>query len=231
MCDRMRTLAKVYVASCLVVLGFILVLHLPWGLLPFSDGINLAIVGSALFALAIYYTYYFYRREGFEFGWFLAQRFGFWVLGVGILGAIMVAFGLLAYASPDVFVPAIEQGALPFGIALVSLFWLSLIYLFGYLSVGMIARVVASLRLLSIGDALVNGLVALFCLGLAALFVSLFLEVLSDIMMRIGIDTQWTAIWFFVGGVVAAGVIYGSWKEPLYHLGPDEEDTDEVTNG
>jgi hypothetical protein len=206
-----------------------MVLHLPWGLLPFSDGVNLMLVGGFLTAFATYFTSYWYRREGFEFGWFLSQRFGFWILGVGILGAIMVVFGMLAYVSPGVFVPAIEQGALPFGIALVSLFWLSFIYLFGYLSVGMVARVVASLRLLSFGDAIVNGAIAFVCLGLAGLFFSLFLEVLNDIMMRIGADNQWIAIWVFIGGVVAAGVVYGVIKEPSYHLGSDE-DKDEILN-
>jgi hypothetical protein len=116
---------------------------------------------------------------------------------------------------------------LPFGIAIVSLFWLALIFMFGYLSVGMVARIVASLRLIRLGDAIVNSLVALVCLGLAGLFFSLFLEVLNDILIRIGIEHQWTAIWIFTGGLVSAGLVFGIWKGPLYHLASEKEPPEE----
>lgn len=218
----MKTLFKIYTVSCLVVLGFFVVLHLPWGLLPFSDGVNITIVGAALVAFVAYYIYYFYRREGFEFGWFLANRGGFWILGVGILGLTIVVCGVVVISAPQYFVPAFEQGALPFGIAIVSLFWLALIYMFGFLTIGMVARVVASLRLIRIADAGVNLLIALVCLGLAVLFFSLFLEVLNDILIRIEIGNQWTAIWIFVAALISAGVALGVWKSPLYHLATDE---------
>jgi len=214
----MRTLVKIYSASCLIVLGFFFVLHLPWGLLPFSDGVDIALVGSALVAFAAYYTFYFYRREGFEFGWFLANRGGFWIVAIAILGLVMIVLGVAVYAAPEFYIPAFEQGALPFGIALVSLFWLALIYLFGYLTVGMIGRVVANLRILRLVDAAVNALISLVCLGLTTLFFSLFLEVLNDILIRIRVGSQWTAIWIFVGVVTLAGVGFGVWKEPSYHL-------------
>src|SRR5688572_25114457 len=104
----MGTLAKIYVASCLIVLGYFIVLRLPWGLLPFSDGVNIAVVGGALFAFAAYYTVYFYRREGFEFGWFLANRGGFWILAISILGLLMIIVGLAVYVAPEYYVPAVE---------------------------------------------------------------------------------------------------------------------------
>jgi len=222
----MRTLVKIYSASCLIVLGFFVVLQLPWGLLPFSDGVNIALVGGVLAAFAAYYIFYFYRREGFELGWFLANRGGFWIVAIAILGLVMVTCGFVIYAAPQYFVPAFEQGALPFGIAIVSLFWLALIYMFGYLAIGMVARVVANARLFKFIEAAINALIALVCLGLAGVFFSLFLEVLNDILMRIEIASQWTAIWVFVGSVVVAGVIYGIWKEPSYHL--DDEKTSEA---
>lgn len=218
----MRTLVKIYSASCLIVLGFFVVLQLPWGLLPFSDGVNIALVGTILVGFAVYYIFYFYRREGFELGWFLANRGGFWILTIGIFGLVMLTFGAVIYAAPLYFVPAFEQGALPFGIALVSLFWMALIYMFGYLAVGMVARVVANLRLLKFIEAIINGLIALVCLGLAGIFFSLFLEVLNDILVRIGIANQWIAIWIFVGAVIIAGFVYGVAKEPSYHLDNDE---------
>ena len=221
----MRTLVKIYSASCLIVLGFFVVLQLPWELLPFSDGANIALVGALLVASAAYYIFYFHRREGFELGWFLANRGGFWILTIGILGLVMITCGLVIYAAPQYFVPAFEQGALPFGIALVSLFWMALIYMFGYLTIGMVARVIANIRLLKFIEAGIYSLIALVCLGLAGVFFSLFLEVLNDILMRIGIASQWTAIWIFVGAIVVAGIVYGILKEPSYHL--DDENSSE----
>lgn len=217
----MRTLVKIYSASCLVVLGFFVVLQLPWGLLPFSDGVNIALVGAVFVAFAAYYIFHFYRREGFELGWFLANRGGFWILAIAILGFVMIVCGGVVYVAPQYFVPAFEQGALPFGIAIVSLFWMALIYMFGYLSIGMVARIVANARLHKFVEAGIYGLIALVCLGMAGVFFSLFLEVLNDILVRIAVATQWTAIWIFVAGIVLAGVVYGIWKEPSYHLNDD----------
>jgi hypothetical protein len=217
----MRTLVKIYSASCLVVLGFFVVLQLPWELLPFSDGVNIALVGALLASFAAYYIFYFYRREGFELGWFLANRGGFWILAIAILGLVMTVCGGVVYVAPEYFVPAFAQGALPFGIAIVSLFWMALIYMFAYLSIGMVARVIANLRLFKFIEAGIYGLITLVCLGLAGLFFSLFLEVLNDILMRIAIANQWTAIWIFIAGVVLAGAVYGVWKEPSYHLDDD----------
>jgi hypothetical protein len=217
----MKTLGKVYAASCLVVLGFFVVLQLPWGLLPFSDGANIALVGAVLNAFVAYYIFYFYRREGFEFGWFLANRGGLWIIAIAVLGLIMIVCGGVIYFAPQYFVPAFEQGALPFGIGLVSLFWLALIYMFGYLSIGMVARVVANVRNLKFIEAAINGLIALVCLGLAGVFFSLFIEVLNDVLVRIAVATQWNLIWIFVTSLVAAGIVYGIWKEPSYHLGDD----------
>lgn len=187
----MRTLIKIYSASCLIVLVFFFILHLPWGLLPFSDGVNLALVGAVLVAFAAYYVIYFYRREGFELGWFLADRWGFWIIALAILGLVMITCGIVIYSAPDVFVPAFEQGALPFGITIVSLFWLALIYMFGYLTIGMVARIVANARLLRPVDAAINAVIGLVCLGLTGVFFSLFLEVLNDIAVRISTGNQW----------------------------------------
>lgn len=218
----MKTLIKIYSASCLVVAAFFVVLHLPWGLMPFSDGANLICVGAVLLASACIYTGYYYRREGFELGWFLAHRAGFWVLTIAALGAVTLGCGSLIYSAPHLFVPAFEQGALPFGVALVSLFWMALIYMFAYLAFGMAARVAAYCRVLQFWNAFINAAIALFCLALAAVFFSLYLEVIHDIVIRISVESQWNAIWAFVVMVTLAGVVYGMWKDPAEFL--DDED-------
>jgi hypothetical protein len=210
----MKILLRIYSASCLIVLGFFTFFLIPWGLLPFSDAANIIIVGAILLGLAAFYVLYFYQREGLDVGWFMANRGGFWAITIGVLGLLAILCGGLLYVWPQLYVPAFEQGALPFGIAIVSLFWLALIFMFGYLTVGMVAMVTAHLRKFEFADALVNTLIALICLGLAGVFFSLFLEVINDIAIRISVAVQWNAIWVFVGALIAAGVVYGFWAKP-----------------
>ena len=219
----MKTLLKIYSASCLIVLGFFTFFLIPWGLLPFSDAANIMTVGAILVGLSSFYIVYFYKREGLEFGWFLANRGGFWATSIGILGLIALFCGTLLFFWPELYVPAFEQGALPFGIAIVSLFWLALIFMFGYLSVGMIARVTANVRLFRIADVFINALIALVCLGLAGLFFSLFLEVINDIAIRISISIQWNAIWIFVGALIVTGMVFGIWNQPSYFENEDSQ--------
>jgi hypothetical protein len=221
----MKTLLKIYSASCLIVLGFFTFFLIPWGLLPFSDAANIMAVGAVLVGLSSFYIVYFYRREGPDFGWFIANRGGFWAATVAGIGLVALFCGALLFFWPELYVPTFEQGALPFGIAIVSLFWLALIFMFGYLSTGMIARVTANVRLFRIADVFINALVALICLTLAGLFFSLFLEVINDVAIRISTSIQWKAIWVFVGVLISSGIAFGIWKKPSYF---DSEDSDET---
>lgn len=223
----MKTLLRIYSASCIVVSAFFIFFLIPWGLLPFSEAVNVIVVGSAITAFVVFYVIYFYRREGFELGWFLAHRAGFWVMTVGAIGLVLLLCGTLLFVSPELFVPAFEQGALPFGIAIVSLFWLALIFMFAYLTLGMIARVTACVRVFRFGESIINALIAIVCLALAGVFFSLFLEVINDIAIRISVPLQWNAIWIFTGLLIVAGVIHGFWENPSYHL-DDAKVTEEI---
>jgi hypothetical protein len=210
----MKILLRIYSASCLIVLGFFTFFLIPWGLLPFSDAVNIMAVGAILLGFAAFYIQYFYRREGLDLGWFLANRGGLWAIAVAVLGVVAIFCGSLLYFWPGLYVPAFEQGALPFGIAIVSFFWLALIFMFGYLAVGMVARVTAYIRKLEFAHAIANALVAFVCVGLAGVFFSLFVEVINDIAIRIYVPTQWNAIWIFVGALIVSGVVYGFWEMP-----------------
>ena len=221
----MKILLKIYSASCLIALGFFTFFLIPWGLLPFSDAANIMAVGAVLVGLSLFYLVYFYRRERLEFGWFLANRGGFWATTVAGIGVAALCCGALLFFWPELYVPTFEQGALPFGIAIVSLFWLALIFMFGYLSTGMIARMTANVRLFRVADVFINALIALVCLALAGLFFSLFLEVINDIAIRISTSIQWKAIWIFVGVLFLTGILFGIWKQPSYF---ENEGSDEM---
>ena len=214
----MKTLLRIYSASCVTVLGFFAFFMIPWGILPFSDGVNLMDVGGVLQGLVAFNFFYFYRREGMDLGWFLANRGGLWATAIAVLGLAALLCGTLLFIWPEMYVPAFEQGALPFGIATVSLFWMALICMFGYLSFGMTAKTTAYIRMSQFSVAFIYGLIAVFCLFLAAVFFSLYLEVINDIAIRISVPIQWNMIWIFTGLLFAAGIVYGFWKPPLYFL-------------
>lgn len=214
----MKLLLRIYSASCLIVVGFFGFFLIPWESLPFSGGAIAVAVGGTLFAIPAFYIIYVHRREGLELGWFLANRGGFWAITAGILGFVVLLCGTLLSVSPELFVPAFEQGSLPFRIVLVSLFWWALIFMFGYLTFMMTAKTTAHARLFRFVDVLTNGAIMLVCLGLAGVFFSLFLEVINDIAFKILIPNQWSAIWIFVGSLIAAGVIYGVIKKPSFFV-------------
>lgn len=210
----MKFLLRLFWVSLIIVIGFCFILQLPWALLPFPDAVNVVLVGSVLLAFVGYYTIYHYRREGWDLGWFLTRRAGLWVIGITVIGLVMVVCGLVLQIAPDIFLPAFEQGALPFGIALVSSFWLSLIFIFAFLSVKMVMQVVALLRIRNFAEAVINLLILIVCLALAALFVSLFLEVLSDIAMRIGEVNRSRVTWISISLILIVGFFAGSIADP-----------------
>lgn len=214
----MKVLLKLYSISCIVVVAFFAFFMIPWGIMPFSDAVNMIIIGSILVGSTGFYTFYFYRREGLELGWFLLFRGGLWVITVACLGLAALVCGALLFIWPELFANALEQGALPFGILLVSLFWLALIFLLAWPAFGMTAKAVAYARVFKFVEFVTHTLIALVCTALAAVFFSLFLEVLNDILIRLSPSAQWKAIWIFAGLLIGLGMIYGLWKGPDFLL-------------
>lgn len=210
----MKTLVRIYSASCLIVVAFFAFFLIPWGLLPFSDAVNIMLVGAVILGLVAYYVLYFYRREGFEFGWFLANKGGFWAIVLGAIGFAALVCGTLLAIWPDLYVPAFEQGALPFGILTVSLFWLALIFMFGFITFGLLGNVVAHFKLRQFVDGFLLSLLAAFCLFLTAVFFSLFVEVINDIAIRIPSDYQWNATLIFAAFLAAIALVNGMRQRP-----------------
>lgn len=205
----MKTLLKIYVASCVVVFAFFLFFSLPLGLLPFSDSVNLIVAGVIVLAIPSIVIGYTVHREGFDFGWLLSNRGGFWAILVSAFGIAAIACGSLLYFWPETFAPTFEQGALPFGILLVSLFWLALIYMFAFLTFGTVSRSTSLILKFRIYDALIYIILTMICLGMSAVFFSLFLDVLNDIAIKIPEPTRWNAIWVFIALVIMSGIIGG----------------------
>ncbi len=198
---------------------------IPFEALPFSSAVTAMLFGGTILAIIAAYVFWIHKSEGFEFGWFLANRGGFWKITLAFFGLLVFLGGLMLFLVPQTVEPAFESGAMPVASVLVVLFWLALIFMFGFLSFAMIARATALVRTIQIKKFLGSFVVAAICLVMAAVFFSLFVEVINDIFIPISVSAQWTAIWVFVGALVVTGIAHGSWEEVSYYLEDDELET------
>jgi uncharacterized membrane protein len=210
----MKTILKIYSACCLIIVGFFVFFSIPFGLLPFSDGVNLMVAGGLILLVPGIHLIYTLRREAFDLGEYLARRGGFWMIVAAAFGLIAIGAGALVYAAPDSFIPAFENGALPFGMLLVSLFWIALVILMAFPAFSFIAIIAENVRSFRFKGIFFSLFIAFVCLGLSAVFVSLYLEVINDIAIRISQESQWRVIWIFVGAMLVSGTMYGLMKRP-----------------
>jgi len=209
----MKTLVKLYLASCLIVAGFYLFFSIPWGLLPFSDAVDVMVVGAVITSVPVMIVAYNVRREGFEFGWFLANRGGFWILTIGILGLAVLLCGTLLFASPELFVPVFVQGLLPIGMVIVSMFWMVLIFMFGFLSFSTLENAFPAMRNSNYGEMLAGLLAGSFCLFLTGVFFSLYLDVIDDNVVRIDENARRYAALGTAAFLGIVGISCGAWRE------------------
>lgn len=205
----MKILIKIYLASCLIFLAFLSFFAIPVDSLGASPSATAIVIGSIIITILGLYVWQILRFEGFEFGWFLANRGGFWVICLAAFGLLLIISGLLARIVPDAVVPAFERGAMPVAAVLVVVFWLALIYIFVFLAVPMFGDMAAKIRAGMFKRALGSLGLGAICLSLAAVFFSLFSEVINDVFVRLSETARSTALWVFVLAAAAAGVIDG----------------------
>lgn len=205
----MKILIKIYMASCLIFLAFVSFFAIPLDSFGVSPSAMAIALGSALIVILGLYVWRIHQREGIEFGWFLANRGGFWVICIAAFGLLLLVGGSLARIVPDAVVPAFERGAMPVSAVLVVVFWLAMIYMFAFLAVPMFGDMAAKMRAGMIKKGLTSMLIAAICLGLAAVFFSLFTEVINDVFVRLSETARSTALWAFVVVAAAGGVFDG----------------------
>ena len=220
----MKILVKIYLASCLIFLAFLSFFVVPVDTLGAAPSATAIVTGGIILAILALYIGLVHRREGIEFGWFLANRGGFWVICLAAFALLLFISGLLARIAPDAVVPAFERGAMPVAAVLVVVFWLALIYMFVFLAVPMFGDVATKMRAGMIKKALGSLGLGAICLGLAAVFFSLFTEVINDVFVRLSETARSSALWIFTFIVVAAGTIDGLFNAKRYMENGDEGD-------
>lgn len=221
----MQVLLKIYSASCLIFTAFVLFFAIPLDSLGLSASVIAMLFGGVILAALSLYVWGVHRREGFEFGWFLANRGGFRVICIGGFALGLFVCGMLARVVPNAVVPAFERGAMPIASVFVVLFWLAINYMFGYLAITMFGSLAANARKGLIKNTLHSAALALVCLGLAVLFFSLFTDVINDEFIRLTDSARRIAFWIFTAFLVFIGVVDGALNGHRYE---DEMEGDET---
>lgn len=218
----MKALLKIYSVSCFILVGFVLFFSIPFESLPLSGTTTAMLTGGTILAIVAAYIIRLHSREGIEFGWFLANKGGFWFITAASFGLFLFLSGLMIRIAPQAVEPAFERGAWPVAGVLVVLFWLALNFMFGFLSFSLAGRTTGLARTGRIKSMFGTLAIGAVCLAMAGVFFSLFLEVINDNFFRISARSQSTAIWVFLVALVVVGVVHGSIVSASYWL--DDED-------
>jgi magnesium-transporting ATPase (P-type) len=162
------------------------------------------------------------KKEGFEFGYFLAKQNGFWLLFLGFIGAALFLIGLVWLIAPQLIENSLEKSAMPFAAFLIVLFWFSLIFAFLGFALVCFSESVGYLRLKKIKWAAGSFAIAMFWLGLATVFCSLFLDVINDNFLQMSATTQNYILGAFALVATAIGLYAGRYRD-LKELSSDDE--------
>ena len=218
----MKVLFKIYSICCFIFIAFLVFFSIPFELIPFGGAVSSLLFGSGMAAIAGSYIYRLNKREGIEFGWFLAEKNGFWLVSAIAVGLALFLLGLVWFFAPHAVEPALEKGSMPVAAVLVILFWTALIFVFLYLAVFCYAQSVGYLRIKELKSSVWSFAVGTVCLALATLLCSLFLQVINDIFTTLSAATQNIILIAFALLAILAGIILGSLRN-LKDLLPDED--------
>lgn len=200
--------------------GIVLAFLLFFGLFPYQAMSPVAIavfcmsLGCGFLALLSSYIYRLHKKEGFEFGWFLARRNGFWLSFFGAVGLMMFLIGgIWLLAPPPAALQLEAEVAMPFAAFLAVLFWFALIFTFLGFAVVCYAESAGYVRIKNFKSAAGGFALATFWLALATLFCSLFLEVINDNFLELSGMTQRITLVSFALVVIIIGLCAGRYED------------------
>ena len=162
-----------------------------------------AILGFLILALLGYNLRKIYLREGFDFGWFLTVKKGYWRILGGLVGLILFSFGLFGTIAPDTANQLAEKHWLKVAKFLVILFWTALTSTFLSWQLVCLSQATAYWRVKKRKDAWGSFGLGILWLLFTLLFLSLFLEVINDIFFTLSASAQnWILVIFAVLSLV-----------------------------
>ena len=209
-----KTILKASLVCWVVVLSF----GVFFALVPDSadrlTGPILSLVLGVAFAVYVAARIYRIRKEGFDIGWFLAEQHGPWLVFLAITAIVLLLLGVVWLVAPQRFDLILDKHAMPVAAALVILFWVSLIFIFLAWALVCFSQSVGYARLKDLRSMAMSFLVGVLWMAFAALFGSLFLEVINDEFVRISAPTQHYILSAFALTATAVGLASGMFIDP-----------------
>jgi hypothetical protein len=171
-----------------------------------------AILGLAILTFLVYDLRKIYRCEGFDFGYFLTIKKGYWRMLFGLIGLGLLSFGLFVTIFPNLANELGEKHWLKIAKVLVILFWTALTLTFLSLEFICLSESTAFWRLQKKSEAGKSFGLAILWLLLALLFLSLFLEVINDIFFPLSATVQNWILGIFAVLSILLGLLSGKYE-------------------
>lgn len=149
-----------------------------------------AIIGFLILVLLGYNLWKIHLREGFDLGWFLTVKKGYWRMLLGVFGVALFLVGLLGITFPQVTDDFAEKYVMTFAKVLAILFWVALTSTFLSWSLICFSETTVHWRIGKAKSGLASFGVGFLWLLFAVLFLSLFLELINDVFFTLSSTTQ-----------------------------------------
>lgn len=172
------------------------------------------ILGLVILALFIYNLRQIYLREGFDFGWFLTVKKGYWQMLFGLLGLGLFSVGLFGLLFPNIANQLGERHWLKVAKILVILFWTALTSTFLSWELVCLAEATAYWRIGKLKEAFQAVGLGILWLIFAILFLWMFLEVINDIFFNLSAAAQSWILGIFAILSLIIGLWSGRYENP-----------------
>lgn len=209
----MKYVGKITLVCWEFVVGFGVVLVVLMNLPEGAVWISSALLGLLVLILLGVTIRRLDRREGFELGWFLAVKKGYWHLLAGAVGVALFLTGAAGLIAPQQMGQLIDAHAKKLAAVLIVLFWTALISTF--LGWGLICFSEADgyRRLKNYKSFFYGFALASVFLVIGLIFVSLFLDVIDENFLRVSSSVQNWVLALVALATISAGLYSGKYAD------------------
>lgn len=172
-----------------------------------------ATLGFLILALVGYNLWQIHLREGFDFGWFLTVKKGYWRILPGLFGLILFSIGLFGLIFPEIGNQLGERYAMKVAYLLAILFWMALTSTFLSWSLVCFSEATVYWRLAKAKTAVGSFGLGILWLLLATLFLSLFLDMINENFFNLSAKTQNWILGVFAFLSLVTGVLSGRYED------------------
>lgn len=219
----MRIVSKATLICWGFVCAFVIILSVIMVIPSGAVWIVSTLLGFALLALVGYSIFQIYKKEGFEFGWFLAVKKGYRHLFGGFIGLALFLFGILGIIVPQQTEQLAEMHAMKVAAVFVFLFWFALIFTFLGWALICFSESAGYLRLKKFKSSLGSFALGILMLLLALLFCSMFLDVINENFLSLS-ETVRNRTYICVALLTIGVGLFAGMYEDLEKLAEENQD-------